>query len=507
MKKIHILLTLFLGVTVLTLVSLNNRQVPTSGHKALFQKMFPKTENEIVTLATKAIQEAKESLAKLTSGSQEQRTFATTIQAYDTIKNNFLNTSRIIGAIPMVYPQEALRTRAQEQLLLLQKAEIELFEHNHDLFTTLKRYYKEKAPSENLTETQTNFLESVMQGFTTTGLTLSPDQKKEVIELKQRITTLSITFQKNISKPHDKTLLVSGQDLQGLSENFIKNLKQTADGHYILTCDSGTYTTIMISCSVSSTREKIYKLFLDRSYPNNMDVLKDLLTCKNKLAQLLGYASGADLELCTTMAKTPECAEQFLMKLAHDIEPLETQEFKTLIQNLPSDVRLSPDGKLYPWDRTYLMEQYKKNKSTLDENLIAEYFPLENTLKELFSLYEKFFNIQFHREPIHGLWDQDLQILTIYQNNEIVGYLLLDLFARPNKFHNACHTALITPQLLTTGAIKPGVSLVLAHFARPLKNHTTLLKHDDVSTLYHEFGHALQRCSAHHPLQQFQEPW
>lgn len=495
MRKIYNIIALATSAIIVSTICLQNHIFDEKTYQKVFthnqiQEIFPKTCKEITDLVAQCYQETVRNLDKIIKIPNEQRTFHNTIQAYDTVKNNFLNVSRTVYSIFMVSPDQQLRTYAQQQALVMDNYEVELFEQNVALYTAINSYVTTNHLHEKLTDDENYFLELIIRNFKNAGVTLSSEQRTKLIELKKEFSNLSAKFQNTISKTN-KTILIAPEELAGVPENLLQSLQKTSDGNYLLTDDYITYITIMTTCSISQTRKKLYIFYTNRTYPENMDVLKNMIICKNKIAEILGYKSAAHLALDGTMAQTPEHVEEFLMELSAKTNLLEQQEFETLVENLPSSITRSPDGKLYPWDRTYLMEQYKKNHYRTNEQLIAAYFSLETTVDKMLKLFEKFFDLTFDRKPLKGLWDPNLHLITIYHHKTVVGYLVLDLFYRANKYHTSCHTSIITSQRLKDGTIKPGVSLLLTLFSNPGNQQSALLSHNDVSTLFHEFGHSL----------------
>ena len=191
------------------------------------------------------------------------------------------------------------------------------------------------------------------------------------------------------------------------------------------------------------------------------------------------------------MVKTPETAYNFLHDLATKVIHKENQEYKELIQHLPESVTLTPDGKFYPWDREFTINHLKKNLYDFDEDNVSEYFPMENTITELLAIYTKFLNIEFKEEPISGLWHEDVKLITVYDQHVLRGYLLLDLHPRDGKYGHACQTTIIPALKLPDGTYQPAVGVVIANFPKPTATKPSLLQRTNVTTFFHEFGHAL----------------
>ena len=174
---------------------------------------------------------------------------------------------------------------------------------------------------------------------------------------------------------------------------------------------------------------------------------------------------------------------------------------------MPETTSLTQDGKMKTWDYRYITNSYKKKNFNLDENVIAQYFPADNTIEQLLKIYEVFMDLTFKPVDIHGLWSDQVKSIAVYskENDQLLGYLLLDLYPRPNKFSHACQSTII-PAIRNNG---PSLSVVVANFpppfvlSSPAKSKTktgvskdisdkpALLKLNDVETFFHELGHAL----------------
>jgi len=213
---------------------------------------------------------------------------------------------------------------------------------------------------------------------------------------------------------------------------------------------------------------------------------------RDQLAHLVGFDSYAAYDIDEQMVKSPMRAQNFLDDLIAKIKPKVDEEFIELTKQLPPSIQLTLDGKLYPWDRLFTENQYKKEHLQVDEQKIAEYFPVDKTIKGLLSIYETFFSLQFKESKVKGFWHDDVILLEVYSqgNNELLGYLLLDLFPRPFKFGHACDINII-PATYTKNGPNVALSLVITNFPKPQGAKPALLERNHVETFFHEFGHAL----------------
>src|SRR5690606_18261677 len=168
-------------------------------------------------------------------------------------------------------------------------------------------------------------------------------------------------------------------------------------------------------------------------------------------------------------------------------------EKNRLLQELPESVQLNNDGTIAPWDFSFVENSYKKKHFSIDEQQIAQYFPMQKTVAELLDIYRQFFSIDFKEVPAKGLWHEDVTVVQVLNKagDELLGTLMLDLYPRPNKYSHAAHTTIVPSTFTESGTRIPDVSVVLANFSKPTESQPSLLKRTEVQTFFHEFGHAL----------------
>ncbi len=189
---------------------------------------------------------------------------------------------------------------------------------------------------------------------------------------------------------------------------------------------------------------------------------------------------------------TPDRATTFLNELTTKAQKKAAQEAKEFTQSLPPSVQLV-NGKLQPWDFNFVKTYYKKTTYNVDENKIAEYFPMESTVDSLLEIYQKFFDLEFKQIPATGLWDPEVSLIEVYDKTKKItaGYLFMDLFPRANKYSHACEHTMIPVGYAADGKPNLGVAIVIANFPKPMADKPSLLLFKDVNTFFHEFGHAM----------------
>ncbi len=454
--------------------------------------LFPHTAADVQERTQSALADAKTRLDAILAVPADQRTYENTMHALDQLCgfSPLAIFHSIAELTSMVYPDAAIRDAAREASKQISAFYVDNISNNKPLYEAIKAYAD--TTQEPLSDEQRYFITETIADFKRGGLDLPDDKRAQVAALKKDLSDLSLAFEMNIAADNS-SITVAKEDLAGLDDDFIAALKKTDDGHYILTIDYPTFFGVMENGAVEETRKRLFYAFENRAYPANEGVLKTIIAKRDELAQLLGFESFAHLSIDDQMAKRPEVAEEFLSELLRRSSPKEQREFEELIAELPASVTLTSDGKMKPWDGAYVRAQYKQKHYNLDERVLADYFPMEQTLQRLFHIYEKFMGLSFTIKPIAGLWHEDVQLIEARDasTNKLLGYLLIDLYPRPNKYTHACHGNIVPSVTLSDGSQPYVVSLVIANFPKSTATKPSLLKRNDVTTFFHEFGHAL----------------
>jgi len=457
-------------------------------------RLFPQSAHEIHERVEQYLQQLKQEVAALIAIPDSERTWDNTMRVYDHINalSDVAIMCQILVDLELVSPDQEVRDAAHAGVLKIQETCIDLISLNVDLYQALKAYAHGNGACDALTAEQEYFLYETLADYKRHGLDLPEEKRAHVAILLKEIAALELKFEENIS--HDASSITVTRDaLHGVSPALIDTLKRTEDGQYIVGVDYPTYFAVMENCTVEATRKELYIAFSNRAYPANETILNEVITKRDQLAKLLGFASYAHLDLDDAMAQRPERVHAFLADLSARATPKEEQERDLLRAHMPDDIMLSADNRFQPWDYVYVAQQYKKKYCAVDETQIAEYFPMDSAIAGMLSLYQEFFGIIFKEHAMTGLWSDEVRLIEVYNDNEqLLGYLLLDLFPRPNKYTHACHNTTIPAVDLGDGTMIPALSLVVANFTKPTHDKPALLHRErDVETFFHEFGHAL----------------
>lgn len=450
------------------------------------QKIYPKTVSEV----EKRAQDAKKSFQVDIENFLKQKGSASQLlRSWDEMMAKFSSEMNILSSIALVEPKDDLRKSSNDAYQALQEEWIRTLSDKTALYNKLSSAFEKDQ--DKLKPYEKYYLAQLLQEMKLEGLHLPDKEREKLKTLKIELSKLSESFARNIQEDHSSISLPK-EALVGLSEDVQGQLKQDGKGNKILTCDYPVYFAVMKTCSSADTRKALYRAFTNRAYPNNEAVLKEMISKRDQLAKLLGFKSFAELQLSNEMVKNPEHAESFLHKLSSN-SIHKGQEELTDFKKTLSDLSFTQDGKLYPWDVSYVEEQYRQARYDVDDELIRAYFPVETTIQGLIQIFERFFDLKMETIPVQGLWHEDAKLVKITDrsSNQVYGYVVMDLFPRANKYSHACHSTLITGLNLPNGEQTTGLSLLIANFPKSTESKPSLLTLNDVRTFFHEFGHGI----------------
>lgn len=456
-------------------------------------RLFPRNASMIESQAKSYIRAAKKQIKAIIDIDDQERTFENTAKALDNILalSDLAIFAHAAQILDLLSPDTKIREAARDAFVKIEASFIEMLS-DKKLYHAFVVYAQGNAHQEELTDEQRYFVDKMIQDFKRDGLDLPDSQLEQVKILKKELAELSTDFEKNIASDN-RTIIMTRDELAGLPDDFINALKIADDGNYIVGIDYPTYFAIMQQATSNHTRKILYDAFNNRAYPQNEKVLQQIIAKRDQLAKLLGFQSYAHLDISDQMAQSTERVQLFLNNLLARSEQKEAVEFKELVKHLPQGVNLTAEGKLQPWDYAYVFNMFKKEKYDLDEEKIAEYFPVEQTLKGLLGIYESFLSLRFQEEFVKGLWSNDIRLLKVFDkaSDAHLGYLMLDLYPRANKYSHAAHCTVIPATFAKSGKPNIEVSVIMANFPKARGDKPPLFKREDVKTFFHEFGHAM----------------
>lgn len=448
--------------------------------------LLPTTEAAIEVFTEKSSSQFHTELDQFLAIPMEERTFTNTVRFWDFIQGGLLQATNCLEIIKEIHPGNEIRSTADEGFQKLKQTMVDALAKHPEIYPACL-----KTQKEDLTEQERYFLNELLFKFKHEGMQLEDKERAHFAEIKQEIAALESLFHRHVAEDTSH-LFIPREELTGLDETWFASRNQNEQGYYQITPDLPTYAQIMTDCSNRNTRKVMLDLFTNRAFPQNEQVAVQLIEKRAQLAKLAGYPSYAAYDLSAQMIGSPERAEIFLKEIKDKADIKAADEFGKMTQNLPESVLLTPSGQLERFDEGYVFAQYQKQHFAIDQNLISEYFPLDLTIQGLIGIYEQFFDLSIEEVP-HSISIPDIKALEIRnRSGQLLGVVLLDLFLREGKCsHSGVCSSIIYPYSPKTGPDYPAISLLICNLTKPTQDRPSLMKHRQVITFFHEFGHAI----------------
>lgn len=414
--------------------------------------------------------------------SPQQMTFRNTFYLFELAMSDL--TDRVAGPsfLKYVSTDKAVRDAAHDCETMIEQFEVEVYTRE-DVYKALRAYADKK---EALGKDDHLLLEKTLLEFKRNGLELAAADRAKVKKLKQEVVQLESTFGKNLNEWKDH-LEVSREELGGLPEDYISRLSTAAAGRYLVKMDYPEYFPFMENAGSEDARRRLEAKFENRGYPVNTELLEKALAKRYEIARLLGYKTHADYILEDRMAKSPKDVEIFLDRLAKKLRPLGEQEIKTMEE--------MKKGPIMAWDWRYYDNLIKKTRHELDDQKVKEYFPADAVTTEMLKIYQELLGVIFKEEPAMSRWQADVKLYSVTdtETKQLIAYFYMDLFPREGKYKHAAAFDLVHGRLLDEGTYQKPVAAMVANFSKPGAGQPSLLKHSEVETFFHEFGHIMHQ--------------
>ena len=436
-----------------------------------------------------ARQQLEKDLADLVAIPDAQRTFDNTVLGYERAFEKYGDALGMSGFLSYVSTDKNFRDAALALQMQISQYMVDVATRR-DVYRAIKAYADTKP---QLEPDQALLLKDMMIGFKNSGMELSDEDLETFKKLNREKTQYIIQFDKNVQEYKDY-LDVDETQLQGLGNDYISKLQKTPQGKYRVTLDYPDYVPFMLNSESDEARKELEFKYNRRGGEENVALLEKTLTLRRQIAQLLGYKNHAQLKLENRMAKNPETVEKFLKDLQKRLQPMAKAEDKNLIA-YKNEKKGTKSRTLYPYESGYWGNKYKKENLDVDPELIKEYFPSDVVIEGMLELFGNLFGIAFEPADI-PVWHPDVKAFKIVNKDDgaLVAYFYMDLYPREGKYKHAACFDLVEGKEKEDGTYQTPFVAIVANMNKPSADTPSLLKHGEVSTLFHEFGHVLHNA-------------
>ena len=360
-----------------------------------------------------------------------------------------------------------------------------------------------------LSEPQRKQIENTLRDFRLSGIGLPKEQQQRYGQIVARLSELASNFSNQVM---DATLgwqrqVLDEAELAGLPESARAAAKQAATSRelegWLFTLDIPSYLPVMMYSENRALREELYTAFATRASdqgPNagkwdNSPLMDEIVALRHELAQLLGFATYADYSLATKMAERPQQVLGFLNDLAERSRPQAQRELAELRQFAAEQFGVT---ELAAWDLSFYAEKLKQHRYAISDEVLRPYFPAPRVISGLFETVRRLFGLRIQPRLAVETWHPDVNFYDIYdRDGELRGSFYLDLYARPHKRGGAWMDDCLGRRFRQDGSLQRPVAYLTCNFNGPVGDQPALFTHDEVVTLFHEFGHGI-----HHMLTQ-----
>ena len=433
--------------------------------------------------------------------------FKNTIEALEKSGSLLTRVNRVFFALNSANSNDEMQKLAEKITSILTKHADDIY-LNEKLFNRIKAVNIEKDKLKLTTEQKT-VLENYYLDFTTGGANLNNEGKDKLRKINDELAQLVLKFGDNVRKENFKFELVidKKEDLKGLPDVSITAAYEKANtkgltGKWIFTIDKPTLLPFLQYSENRDLRERMYKAYMSRGNNNdeldNKKIFSRIVSLRVEKANLLGYKRFADLVLQRKMAKTPENVIKFLNDMWTPTLKKTEAEVSEMQRIIDTE---GGNFKLQPWDWWFYAEKVKRDKYTLDEEMLRPYFMLDNVLKGAFAVATKLYGIKFYERKDIQVYQPDVKVYEVKEaSGKHLGILYTDYFPRDGK-NNGAWCGNFQDQYNLNGKFISPIVYNVGNFSKPSGDKPSLLSVDEVLTLFHEFGHGLHALfqNIHYP--------
>ena len=440
------------------------------------------TGDAIEEYVTVAIKNAVQTIDNIKS--EKDLTLENTFVAYDNVHNSLYQANNNAFMLYWVSTDSITRAKGSEYSQKVDSLSTSITS-DKALFSQFEKFTKTDEYSK-LTGHRKRFVDDIILNFKHSGVNLDAEKLEKFKTLKAEITELTTQYSNNMNTAN-AILTLDEKGVEGLPESFKATYKK-GDNLYEVPAIPATRRPVLDNAKNKQTRKDYITAYSNRGADKNLDILDALVKKRYELAQLMGNRSFAEYNLIPKMAKNPETVWKFVDGLVAEAKPKAIADHEVLKAFRTKETGLASDEPIQPWDILYYENQILKTEYQVDHEKIREYIPMKESLEGMFDIYQELLGLEFRKLQNLSVWHEEVEAYEVYEGSQLKGRFYLDLFPRPNKESWFYGVPLSTGKQTANGYEVP-VAMLLGNFTRPTETMPSLLSHNELSTLFHEFGH------------------
>lgn len=421
----------------------------------------------------------------------KDRTFENTIYGIEAA-GDAMASINLIDILLNVSPNEDIRKTAEKTVKKMQEELVDI-EYDPELYRAVKEFTETVEAGELEGEDKKLFTD-MLRDYRRMGFDLPQEKQDSLKIIIKRLQKLQTEFILNINNYKDH-ILVTQEELSGLSENYIKSLEKDEEtGKYKVSLAASEFLPFVDNATDASKRKELTDKSLHKGGQVNIDILKEVLPLRQAQAELLGYSNFVDYAAEPRMAKSEKIIKNFLDDLIKKVDLLKEKDMITLRE---AKCFMTGDSKaeLEYFDVRYYIRQLEKKLFNFDQEKVRDYFPLETVKKGIFEIYGKLFSINFEEIIGYPTWHPDVRLYAVKNQSDqsIAGYIFMDLHTRDGKYNHPSMWPLVNGHkngFKSEDYITP-LAVIISNFPKSTPDLPSLLSHAEVGTFFHEFGHIM----------------
>lgn len=448
---------------------------------------FPATPEALTSAVDETLAGADAAFEVVAGQDPAFATFHGTLEAMDDASFPVVTTLNTLWLMKETNPDGAMREAATAEALRVQ-AWLVRTQYREDLYRVVSAFndLHEAGKRSALGGPEAKLLRDTMRDYRRAGMTLDSGTRARVEELQNQLAALASRFDANVTNAN-VALSFTREDLEGFSDEMLARYADGEGAYTLRATVTPEFVAVMENAAREETRRRMKAARYSVAMEENLPILDEIVGVREEIASLLGYPTWADYQIEPKMAKTYERALSFVADMTEGLGPKFDDEIAVL------GAMKGADAKIEIWDFRYYQNRLLKENFDIDSEALRAYFPFDRCLEGMFGVYEEIFGLEFTQVQPTNAWAEGvtLWVATDSASGAPLGMFYLDMFPREGKYNHFAQFDIIPGKRLRDGKYERPVVALVCNFTAPTEDAPSLISHDELQTLFHEFGHAL----------------